>query len=184
MYFRCTHTHTQETLELNAETFQKHMQSLIESKLLLANSELLEGDTEIKLNVDYSNKRTKFKITAALQRETPQEVEHTMSAVDEDRKLYLQAAIVRIMKSRKILKHNALIQEVGFRKTNTYAHAAYLWPRSGFILFSTIYFQILSQSKVTFAPSISMIKKCIESLIDKQYIERTPTGSDEYSYVA
>lgn len=88
------------------------MQSLIESKLLLASSEQLEGSTEIRLNLDYSNKRTKFKITAALQRETPQEVEHTMSAVDEDRKLYLQAAIVRIMKSRKILKHNALIQEV------------------------------------------------------------------------
>lgn len=66
--------------------------------------------------MDYNNKRTKFKITAALQRETPQEVEHTMSAVDEDRKLYLQAAIVRIMKSRKILKHNALIQEVMLQK--------------------------------------------------------------------
>lgn len=104
--------HFQETLDLNAETFQKHMQSLIESKLLLASSDQMEGATEIKLNLDYSNKRTKFKITAALQRETPQEVEHTMSAVDEDRKLYLQAAIVRIMKSRKILKHNALIQEV------------------------------------------------------------------------
>lgn len=90
------------------------MQSLIESKLLLASSDQMEGATEIKLNLDYSNKRTKFKITAALQRETPQEVEHTMSAVDEDRKLYLQAAIVRIMKSRKILKHNALIQEVNF----------------------------------------------------------------------
>lgn len=88
------------------------MQSLIESKLLLTSSEQLDGTTEVKLNLDYSNKRTKFKITAALQRETPQEVEHTMSAVDEDRKLYLQAAIVRIMKSRKILKHNALIQEV------------------------------------------------------------------------
>ena len=62
--------------------------------------------------MDYSNKRTKFRITAALQRENPQEVEQTLSAVDEDRKLYLQAAIVRIMKSRKVLRHNALIQEV------------------------------------------------------------------------
>lgn len=102
----------QETLQLNTDTFQKHMQSLIESKLLLASTEELKDDTEIRLNFDYSNKRTKFKITAALQRETPQEVEHTMNAVDEDRKLYLQAAIVRIMKSRKILRHNALVQEV------------------------------------------------------------------------
>ncbi|XP_036321302.1 cullin-2 isoform X1 [Rhagoletis pomonella] len=145
----------QTTLQLNGETFQKHLQSLLESKLLNASSEVLEGNTKIELNFDYSNKRTKFKITSAMQKETPQEqIEHTISAVDEDRKLYLQAAIVRIMKSRKVLKHNALIQE------------------------------ILSQSKVSFTPSISMIKKCIESLIDKQYIERTPNSGDEYSYVA
>uniref|UniRef100_A0A336LM86 Cullin-2 n=1 Tax=Culicoides sonorensis TaxID=179676 RepID=A0A336LM86_CULSO len=144
----------QDSLQLNADTFQKHIQSLIESKLLIATSETLDDAAKIKLNLDYSNKRTKFKITAALQKETQQEVEHTMTAVDEDRKLYLQAAIVRIMKSRKVLRHNQLIQE------------------------------ILSHTKVSFAPSITMIKKCIESLIDKQYIERTANSGDEYSYVA
>ena len=44
--------------------------------------------------------------------------------------------------------------------------------------------QVLSQSQSRFAPSISLIKKSIESLIDKQYIERTAGASDEYSYIA
>lgn len=122
----------QETLQLNAEMFQKHVQSLLESKLLTATSEALEPTDEICLNFDYSNKRTKFKISAALQKETQQEVEHTMSSVDDDRKLYLQAAIVRIMKSRKILKHNALIQEVSYtsRCATLYIHRLQLPFRS------------------------------------------------------
>ncbi|XP_050305798.1 cullin-2 [Anthonomus grandis grandis] len=144
-----------ETLQLNADQFKRHAISLVESKLLLTDTEELdETETNLRLNLDYSNKRTKFRITAAIQRETPQEVEQTINSVEEDRKMYLQAAIVRIMKSRKVLKHNLLIQEV------------------------------YSQSKVSFAPSVQLIKKCIESLIDKQYIERTKDSSDEYSYVA
>ena len=43
------------------------------------------------------------------------ENEMTQTSVDEDRKLYLQATIVRIMKSRKTLNHNLLIQEVASR---------------------------------------------------------------------
>ncbi|XP_058117563.1 cullin-2 [Anopheles ziemanni] len=144
----------QTSLQLQQEIFQRHLQSLVEAKILLLSEEKMTDETEVSINVNYNNKRTKFKITTNLQKETPQEVEHTMNAVDEDRKMYLQAAIVRIMKSRKVLRHNALIQE------------------------------ILSQSKVSFAPNVSMIKKCIESLIDKQYIERTPNSGDEYSYVA
>lgn len=144
----------QESLQLNPDMLQKHVVSLVESKLLMCDQEVMSENVKVVLNKEYSNKRTKFKITAALQRDTPQEIETTIHSVDEDRKMYLQATIVRIMKSRKVLKHNALIQE------------------------------ILSQSKVSFAPSIGMIKKCIESLIDKQYIERTPNSGDEYSYVA
>ena len=45
-------------------------------------------------------------------------------------------------------------------------------------------FQVISQAKSRFAPNVSMIKKCIEALIDKQYLERTQKSTDEYSYVA
>ena len=56
------------------------------------------------------------------------------------------------MKSRQILKHNSLIDET------------------------------ITQSKQRFTPSVPMIKKCIEILIDKQYLQRNST--DEYSYIA
>jgi len=56
------------------------------------------------------------------------------------------------MKSRKTLKHNSLVEEV------------------------------FTQSKQRFSPSVSMIKKCIEILIDKQYLQRK--SPDEYSYIA
>jgi cullin 2 len=122
----------------------------------------------------YTNKRTKFRIAGTVQRETPQEVEQTHQAVDEDRKMYLQAAIVRIMKSRKVLKHQQLITEVSTEKVR----------KLNFFIYIDFLLQVLGQSKVRFAPSIAMIKKCIESLIDKAYIERTANSTDEYSYMA
>ena len=90
----------------------RYVQSLLDAKLLNTNTETLTPDCTISLNLKYNNKRTKFRIAGTVQKETPQEIEATHHAVEEDRKMYLQAAIVRIMKSRKLLKHNALIQEV------------------------------------------------------------------------
>ncbi|OXU21148.1 hypothetical protein TSAR_003099 [Trichomalopsis sarcophagae] len=143
------------SLRLSHDQLVKHAVSLVDCKILKKSTEEdLEEDTILTLNFEYYNKRTKFRITGALQRDAPHDTEATHRSVDDDRKLYLQAAIVRIMKSRKVLRHNQLVQEV------------------------------LGQSKVTFAPSIGMIKKCIENLIDKQYIERTSNSADEYSYVA
>nr|CAG4646060.1 EOG090X01NX [Macrothrix elegans] len=82
-----------EATKLNSDHFQKYVQSLVESKLLIVSSgtvEVFEPNTIVSLNMEYSNKRTKFRITAAVQRETVQEAEQTHSSVDEDRKLYLQ----------------------------------------------------------------------------------------------
>ena len=81
-----------------------------------------------------------------------QDIETAEQAADEHRKFYLQATIVRIMKARNVVKHNQLIEE------------------------------LCKQSKQHFIPSISLIKKCTEMLIDRQYIERN--SPDEYSYIA
>lgn len=155
-----------EATRLAPDQLQRQLQGLLDARLLLLGDEggeeqqgstlsLLTPSTVLHLNKAYSNKRTKFKITAVLQKEAAQqELEQTHSSVDEDRKLYLQAAVVRIMKARKVLRHNTLIQEV------------------------------ISQAKSRFVPSVAMIKKCIEALIDKQYLERTPNSTDEYCYVA
>ncbi|KAL4685485.1 hypothetical protein H8959_001082 [Pygathrix nigripes] len=146
----------QDSTQMNEKELTKTIKSLLDVKMINHDSEKedIDAESSFSLNMNFSSKRTKFKITTSMQKDTPQEMEQTRSAVDEDRKMYLQAAIVRIMKARKVLRHNALIQEV------------------------------ISQSRARFNPSISMIKKCIEVLIDKQYIERSQASADEYSYIA
>ena len=85
-----------DATKLNPDHFQKYIQSLVESKLLCvagaaaSSAQTFEPTTVVSLNLEYNNKRTKFRITAAVQKETVQETEQTHSSVDEDRKLYLQ----------------------------------------------------------------------------------------------
>jgi len=202
-----TYEEISKSTQLSDDQLNKHLQGLLDSKILLingsectmdqANSNDLEladtkmatrresssfdpegagasnsrqepqqqqysfnPSTRIKLNLEFASKRAKFKI-AVIQRDNQyqqireqSESEQTHSSIDEDRKLYIQAAIVRVMKSRKSAKHNQLIQEV------------------------------IGLTKNHFTPSILMIKKCIEILIEKQYLERKSGVADEYKYVA
>ncbi len=62
--------------------------------------------------------------------------------------ILFKAAIVRIMKARKVLTHTHLVQEV------------------------------LEQAKIRFQPHVPMIKKCIEQLIEKDYLSRIEGASD------
>ncbi|CAF1013827.1 unnamed protein product [Rotaria sordida] len=141
-----------ESTKLNMKELERQILPLIENKFLLNNTNNLTSKSIISINFEYKSKRTKFKISTTIHKETRQDSEISQKIVDDDRKFYLQAIIVRIMKSRKILKHNLLIEEV------------------------------ITQSKQRFIPSIHLIKKCIEILIDKQYLERNLT--DEYTYIA
>ena len=76
------------------------------------------------------------------------------SQVEETRKHLLEAAIVRTMKTRKTMEHNSLIAEV------------------------------LKQVSTRFHPSPTDVKKRIEALIDRDYMERDKESNGVYHYLA
>jgi hypothetical protein len=44
--------------------------------------------------------------------------------------------------------------------------------------------EVIDQAKSRFTPNVPMIKKCIEQLLEKQYISRTKENKDKYIYMA
>jgi cullin 3 len=76
------------------------------------------------------------------------------ASVLEDRRHIIEAAIVRIMKARKVLSHNDLIAEV------------------------------LRQISHRFSVEVPALKKRIEALIDREYIMRDPEDRRTYKYLA
>uniref|UniRef100_A0A671SHI0 Cullin 3b n=1 Tax=Sinocyclocheilus anshuiensis TaxID=1608454 RepID=A0A671SHI0_9TELE len=98
--------------------------------------------------------RVKIQTVAAKQGESDPERKETRQKVDDDRKHEIEAAIVRIMKSRKKMQHNVLVAEV------------------------------TQQLRARFLPSPVVIKKRIEGLIEREYLARTPEDRKVYTYVA
>ncbi|VDP84602.1 unnamed protein product [Echinostoma caproni] len=114
----------------------------------------LTPETILKLYTDYKNKRVRVNLNVALKSEAKQETEQTMGNVESDRKLIVQACIVRIMKTRKVMKHQQLITEV------------------------------IAQSSARFKPTMTLIKHCIAALIEREYIKRDTNDRDAYEYLA
>jgi len=116
--------------------------------------EVEDGDT-FSFNEDFSAKQLRFKVgTVSAQKENETEKQETRQKVDEDRKPQIEAAIVRIMKSRKEMEHNALIAEVTTQLTSR------------------------------FLPHPNVIKKRIESLIERDFLERDKGNWRKYTYLA
>lgn len=74
---------------------------------------LLEASHTFVVNDSFTSKLHRVKIQAVTAKgESEPERKETRNKVDEDRKHEIEAAIVRIMKSRKRMNHSSLVAEV------------------------------------------------------------------------
>ncbi|GKU92580.1 hypothetical protein SLEP1_g6287 [Rubroshorea leprosula] len=112
----------------------------------------VEDDDSFIFNELFSAPLYRIKVNAIQMKETVEENTSTTERVFQDRQYQVDAAIVRIMKTRKILSHTLLITE------------------------------LFQQLKFPIKPAD--LKKRIESLIDREYLERDRNNPQIYNYLA
>ncbi|KAJ1913497.1 ubiquitin ligase (cullin) of SCF [Tieghemiomyces parasiticus] len=148
----------QQRTDLTPETLRNALAHLVKSRLLLA-SEASRAPTSVEdvedsggvdldagrrytLNREVKFKKVRVNLNLPVKSEQRQETEATNKNIAEDRKMLIQAAIVRIMKAKQSLEHVELMNEV------------------------------IAELKSRYRPSIPEIKKGIDVMLEREYIER------------
>lgn len=129
-----------------------HSLSCAKHKVLLkepAGKTIAKTDS-FRLNVKFTDRMRRVKIPLPPVDERKKVVED----VDKDRRYAIDAAVVRTMKSRKVLKHQQLVLEV------------------------------VQQLQRMFHPDFRLIKKRIEDLISREYLERDKEDPNTFKYMA
>ncbi|KAL8161506.1 hypothetical protein V2J09_012995 [Rumex salicifolius] len=157
---RLSYKEIEQATEIPSPELKRCLQSLacVKGKNVLRKEPMSKeiGETDDFLfNDKFSSKFYKVKIgTVVAQKESEPEKQETRQRVEEDRKPQIEAAVVRIMKSRRVLDHNNIIAEV------------------------------TKQLQSRFLSNPVEIKKRIESLIERDFLERDSVDRKLYRYLA
>ncbi|TFK38770.1 Cullin-4B [Crucibulum laeve] len=107
-----------------------------------------------KFNDDFDDPRAKVHINSIQAKVSPEESKRTNISIEGDRKHYIDAAIVRIMKAKK---------EMGYEQLKA---------------------ATIDAVKNHFVPQVDIIKKRIDSLVESDYLERSEEDRSIFHYVA
>lgn len=158
---KITYEEIMQELEIPEKDLLRALQSLalgkVAQRILIKDPKVKEFEPShsFSINDQFTSKLFRVKIqTVSSKGESEPERKETRQKVDEDRKHEIEAAVVRIMKARKKLQHNILVTEV------------------------------IEQLKSRFLPSPVIIKKRIESLIEREYLARSNEDRKVYTYLA
>ncbi|XP_057948818.1 cullin-3A [Malania oleifera] len=157
---RLSYKEVEQATEIPASDLKRCLQSLacVKGKTVLRKDPMskdINEDDSFFFNDKFTSKFYKVKIgTVVAQKESEPEKQETRQRVEEDRKPQIEAAIVRIMKSRRVLDHNNIIAEV------------------------------TKQLQSRFLANPVEIKKRIESLIERDFLERDNADRKLYRYLA
>ncbi|XP_030550614.1 cullin-3A isoform X1 [Rhodamnia argentea] len=157
---RLSYKEIEQATEIPASDLKRCLQSLacVKGKNVLRKEPMSKDigeDDAFFVNDKFTSKFYKVKIgTVVAQKESEPEKQETRQRVEEDRKPQIEAAVVRIMKSRRVLDHNNIIMEV------------------------------TKQLQSRFLANPTEIKKRIESLIERDFLERDNVDRKLYRYLA
>jgi len=167
----------QNMMQIPAVELKRHLQSITNSakaKLLkkVPSSKTIEIDDKFTLNLDFKSSSYKVKVIPVSMKESNSSRDPTMTlskiendnersdtlrSVQKSRELEIDAAIIRIMKANKSLKFENLVNEV---------------------------IRIIEVVSKRFKPQVTVIKKRIEELVDKEYLRRDENERDLFWYIA
>ncbi|CAO2203520.1 unnamed protein product [Urochloa humidicola] len=140
-------------LNLSEDDTARVLHSLSCGKYKLLNKEPNTRTISPKDVFEFNNKFTDRMRRIKVQLPPADEKKKVIDDVNKDRRFAIDAALVRIMKSRKIMAHQNLVAEC------------------------------VEQLSRMFKPDIKMIKRRIEDLITREYLERDKDSANSYRYL-